>query len=364
MAVGSWGLKLKPATPFAIRSLLDYYGHVYVFDTPQRPGTADAIMISSSRWGGVVRIRATPWDLGGGGMVSWLGDEDGNGPILEAAVTKAASTFATWAPSLLPVAVTAGTIQAGGTTVATTYGGVTAGQTPITPRVALDNLCGITGFEYRVNKNFTLDAGTGSALFKTTPTAVAMWRSSGRDLTIVGLPVTQFDVSIDAEQYITRALVHDATGAYTGATGSVTPYKDGLGNLLKMTKVIESAQTPTANAAALAANLVAAQQVLRNAVTLASNQFDIRRDVEVGDMINAYDVDGTMVDTTNPVRYRGSLIYPMKLRVMAMTWPFERGLGVWYRDRNGVWTDLTNYIVWENPGVTFEVGAPVRPLTK
>jgi hypothetical protein len=38
-------------------------------------------------------------------------------------------------------------------------------------------------------------------------------------------------------------------------------------------------------------------------------------------------------------------------------------MGVWYRDANGKWTDITNYIVWETPGVTLEIGAQSRPLT-
>lgn len=363
MASGSWNLTLDRTTPKATRDLLLYFGHVFTFDSPMRAGLSDTAMLATSRWGGVLRRRQTPWQLSGTNMISWLGDEDGKGPLLEAAVTKAASTFATWVTSLLPAAVALGTVTAGGATVANTYGGTGAGQTPITPRAAIDNLASICGFEYRVTKSAVFDADVvgGTGLFKQTPTAAAIRRSSGRDLNITGLPVTQLDVAIDSEEYITRSLVHHATG-YAAQGGAASPYKDLLGNALSMTKLFESTATPTANGAAQATNLVNAGQVLRNQVTLGSDEFDINRDVVVGDYIWVYDEDGSMVDTTNQVRYRGSVIFPLKLRVLAITWPIERGMGVWYRSGAGVWTDLTNYVLFESPGVSFEVGAATRAL--
>src|SRR5438067_420976 len=99
MASGQWGLQLDPGTPKLKRDLIDFFGHIYIFDTLQKPGQSDASMKSSSRWAGVVRRRQTPFEASGVNMISWLGDEDGKGPLLEAAVTKAASTFATWVPA-------------------------------------------------------------------------------------------------------------------------------------------------------------------------------------------------------------------------------------------------------------------------
>ena len=86
--------------------------------------------------------------------------------------------------------------------------------------------------------------------------------------------------------------------------------------------------------------------------------------IVVGDMIYVFDADGSLVDSANQVRYRGGFIYPIKQRVYATTWPIERGMGVWYRSKVGAWTDLTNYVEFEEPGVSLEVGAAIRPLTR
>jgi hypothetical protein len=361
MAAGQWSLQLDPSTPKSVRDILAFFGHIFVFDTPMRPGLADATMIATSRWGGILRRHGpTPWDFSGVNMIAWLGDEDGKGPILETAVTGAGSGFAGFVTSILAQcpAVTIGTATAVGGVFSNTYQWITA-------RAALDDLRVFFSAEYRVNKNATLDyAPIGSAaMFKVTPTAVAMKRSSGRDLSVSGLSVTQLDVSIDAELYVVRVELVDATGAHTPA-GVVTTYKDLNGNLIKMTQVVNSPLTPNASAATVATGQLTALNVLRNQITLTSDEYDIDRDVAVGDNLYVYDVDGTMVDTTNQVRYRGSLIFPITVRVLSITWPIERGMGVWYRDLNGVWSDLTNYVLFEAPGVTFEVGAAALPLTK
>lgn len=373
MAAGKWNIGLDPSTPKAIRDVLDYFGHCYVFDASRiRPGLSDTTMIALSRWGGILRRRKTPWDIAGTNMICWLGDEDGKGPIIESKIGGAGtpSTLNNYVvnalvgPGNVAPAVTAGNVVAGGTTH-------DPGYQWITVRAALDSAALIWGAEYRVNKDFSIDVqlvGATPSLtprwFAQTPTAIAMRRNSGRDISIAGLSMTQLDVSVDAEEYFVRAIVHDGTGAYTASAGSATPYKDGQGNLIKMAKIFEQSNTPNAVAAAVGASLVSAGEILRYEITQASDQFDIDRDVIVGDYIYVYDHDAAVVDITKQVRYRGSIIYPMKHRVMAMTWPIERGMSVWYRSGAAVWTDLTDYVVWESPGVTFEVGAPVRPLTK
>ena len=88
MAAGQWDLTLNSETPYAIRSLLEVLGHMYVFDTPQRQGQSDATMLANSRWGGVVRrMEASRTRIAGTNMIYWLGDEDGKGDIIEAPIT-------------------------------------------------------------------------------------------------------------------------------------------------------------------------------------------------------------------------------------------------------------------------------------
>jgi hypothetical protein len=362
MQAGDWSLVLDPATPRSIRKVIDQWGHVFVYLTPPVPGQADATMIADAIWGGIVRTRPTSWEVGGPNMIVHLGDEDGKGAILETNIGGGGNTFAQYVTDMLLQcpAIHAGTATAVAGSKTTEYG------MQSTARQMLDHLCTSFNAEYRVNKDWTLDTAPvgSSAIFKQTPSAIAMLRSSGRDANIVGISVTQLDVSIDAEEYITRAIVHDGTGAYTGVSGSATPYKDGFGNLLVMKKMFEEPNTTNADAAAHATNLVAAGQVLRTAVTLASDEYAITRDVNAGDWIWVYDEDGGLVDLANPIHYRGSIVFPMKIRVLAVTWAIERGMGVWYRSVDAVYTNLTDYVSWDPPGASFEVGAPVRSLTK
>lgn len=355
MAAGDWNVALSPDTPLATRNLCDYFGHVFTFDAPPPPGLSDATMIALARWGGVVRIKKTAYDIGGANMITWLGDEDGKGPIIETAVTLAANNLLQWLTALVPVGVHIGTIAA--------IGSLSSSYQWVTPRQAIDNVIQILGAEYRVNKDGTIDADVATTLFRSSPTAIATRRSSGEgDPALAAISTTKLDVSIDAEEYITRQLVQDSGGAWTGANGSAVPYKDLFGNTLKMTKATVSSLTPNSGAAALAANLVSAGQSLRQAVDLESNEYDIDRDVAVGDWIWVYAPEKNLLDTTNQVQYRGETIFPTKVRVLSMTWPIERGMAVWYRDLSGVWTDLTSFVVFEQPGVTFEVGAVHRQL--
>lgn len=358
MASGQWDIALNPQTPRSIRDVLGMYGHVYIFLTRQVPGQSDAAMIASAIWGGWLRNRPTSWELVGVNMIAWLGDENDKGKIYEAQVNNAAFTFGQSITNLInnaSGAIHLGAITAGGATKTLPYQWVD-------PRQAIDHVCSVFGNEYRVNKDGTIDAGPSSALFVTTPTAAAMLRSSGRSDGITGISVTQLDVQTDIEDYVTRAIVHDGTGAYTGNTGSATSYKDLYGNLVVFSKIYEEPNTTAAEAAGHAATLVAGAKVLRRQVKLASDEYAVTRDVNVGDWIWIYDEDGGVVDTANPVRYRGTIIYPMKIRVMGITWPVEQGMGVWYRSVDGVWTDLTNYVLFEPPGATFEVGAPSRAV--
>jgi hypothetical protein len=363
MAAGSWSLNLKPETPKAIRDILDFWGHVFVFDAAVHiDGQSDASLIAMARWGGVVRARRpTEYDLAGASMIVWLGDEEGKGDIYETPIAGTNQTFSFNINNLInnaSGAIHLGSVAAGGPTKSLSYQWVT-------PRAAIDHVCAVFGGEYRVNPDCTIDAGSATTLFATatTPDVIALRRTVGRDINApIGLPVTALDTAIDAEEYITKALVQDSAGGWHGAAGSATPYNDLHGNVIIIKKAFVSSLTPAAQGAGLAATLVASAQTLRQEISLSTDEYDIERDVNVGDYIWVYDPDANLVDMTNQVWYGGGWVFPTKVRVLASTWPIEMGMTVGYRDLNGVWTDLTEYVNFENPGVTFEVGAKRRAL--
>jgi hypothetical protein len=176
--------------------------------------------------------------------------------------------------------------------------------------------------------------------------------------------VTDLGVDTDAEEYVTRIDLHNAAGSYNNVNGAATPYKDLFGNLIQVTKVVESNLTPSAQGAAAAAAMVAAQQVLRRQIKLTSDLFDVDRSVRVGDNIWVFDEEYDLVDQANQVHFRGAIIQPVVQRLLSSTWPIEEGMSVWNRDGDGNWTDLTDYVAPEGPGVTLEIGAALRPLTR
>ena len=53
------------------------------------------------------------------------------------------------------------------------------------------------------------------------------------------------------------------------------------------------------------------------------------------------------VDTDNEVFFRGDVIYPKKIRLLEATWALTTGMGIYYRDSAGVYTDLTRFVEWE-----------------
>ncbi|MGL5246711.1 MAG: hypothetical protein ACRC8U_00785, partial [Brooklawnia sp.] len=70
-----------------------------------------------------------------------------------------------------------------------------------------------------------------------------------------------------------------------------------------------------------------------------------------------------IMDTTTPVQFRGRTCYPVTVRLMGLTWPITRGMGVYLRTSKGavVWHDLTNYVAWESGDVQLEVDSMPRP---
>jgi hypothetical protein len=94
----------------------------------------------------------------------------------------------------------------------------------------------------------------------------------------------------------------------------------------------------------------------------AESQF-VRRLIRPGDNVYLYDIDSGLYDTANQIVYRGETIFPVKHRVLSMTWAIENGYGVYIRSNAATpaYYDLTPYVDWEQPGATLEVGS--RPTT-
>src|SRR3990167_8807565 len=191
MGPGRWSLKLSAGTPTDIIDNLKYFGHVMIFPQWFDPDTyTDTQIKSLCGYAGIVMSITTgdegAPELGGPSIAGWLGTRSRgwiyqnerfyNGDTLTNVFTRTSSRpyglfykSGTDLHSLTPGTITDPTSGSG------TYTGVHIYQTP---RQAMEYVLGLWGkthgynMEYRVNPDGTVDIGTASTLFKTTPRTV------------------------------------------------------------------------------------------------------------------------------------------------------------------------------------------------
>ncbi len=376
-ALGSWSLKLKADTPRAVIDAVLYFGHVAVSTGRPDPRVAGDTLLTSGRYTGVLTGKTfasdgSGYNLSGSGMSWWLGDSNNDGPVITTMLTFTAASFTSVVNALLPVSgsVTAGNLHS----VTGAYTGYHQWQTT---RKALDYVCATmtsdytNPVEYRVNGNATLDAGYVSDLYVVNPVAAVVRRDVGGDMGIRALP-GKATTTEDVQDFRTQ-LILLAQGQGTAiATGSATispalnPYKDLHGNAMSIISAVSESSTDPTNANARAAVTLNTYSLPRQAIKLSTSQFDIKGDIAVGDWVWVHDPDAGLVDVTaapNEIVFRGQRINPIKLRVAEMTYPITSGMSVAYRDYNGNWVDLTDYVIWETGDTNLTVGGYDRSLT-
>lgn len=231
-----------------------------------------------------------------------------------------------------------------------------------TPRVAIKYVCETmsttsTPVGYRVTNSAALDAGPEDALFVTDPICIIMRKGStqGEDLFMRSLPST-VDMDIDMEDFATRVVMLAEADGENLATGTadiadiapgVNVFKDLHGNALALTRLVSESDTTEENADTRAE--IALRSVIdpHRTLTISTDDFDIHGSFEVGDYIYVYDPDSGLFDLDNETYIRGVRINPIKLRVTEMDFPITEGYTVAHRNADGDWTDLTDYIHFE-----------------
>lgn len=361
-ALGSWEVRLRADTPRAILDQLTYFGHVALLPGRIDPSALSDNVLAAARYVGVYRRRAAGDDytMRGSGMAYWLGDEEDKGDIHETAVSLVGATFAQTVNALLPPSgsIIPGVINS----VPGTYNGK---HQWVTPRKALDYAVETFGAEYRVNNNGTLDAGTISQLYATTPKAILMNREAGRDLHRLALS-GKLAMETDVEDYTTRVVLlaeGEGSNIATGtASHAIVPYRDLRGNPVKLTRLVSESETSALNANARAQIQLNRFTGKRSAVSLSTETYDVKGDVSVGDYIDVYDPDRGFVDPSREVIWEGQPINPMALRCVEMSWPIPAGWTVAFRTTEGAWIDLSQYYVGESGDTSITVGELNRSL--
>lgn len=379
-AVGNWSVNLSPETPRSLVDILSsgYFGHIAIATGRHDPRVEGDSLLTSARYVGVLTggtfnsaISGNGPQLSGDGMATWLATPSSVGDVIESPLSFTAATFATVINALLPAAVTAGTIHSIGSA---TYTGAFVW---VDRRTALNTFCGLmsTGpaasqtVEWRVNGNASLDTGHVSDLYVTTPVTAIVARNAGIDMTVRGLPGVAQLIE-DVKDFTTRVVVlAGGSGASTAVgvanitdVGGTNPYLDQHGNPIKMTRMVSASSVSSYNATAAAQTAILPYTLPRDQVRLTSQEYDITGELSVGDYTYVYDPDAGIVDTTQEVIFRGQRIEPALLRVIELTFPVTTGMTVAYRDKNGVWYDLTDFVIPETGDTTVVVGGYNRAL--
>lgn len=369
-ALGRFEFDITGNIPRDVLDTVEFFGHIAIIPGRMDPRQYGDGCLTAARYVGILRGKKigdsnqsdsrSNHQLSGVGMEFWLGDEDSKGDVIEDETLFDLDTFSTVITALRPDALDNGTIYS----VTGSYSGRHIYQSP---RDAIRYVCQTMSTTaipvgYRVTNAGALDAGPETNLFVTSPTCVIIRKgiTQGEDMFNRALPST-LEVEKDMEDFNTRVLMLAESNGESLATGSadiateapgVNIYKDLNGNALKLTRMVSESDTIETNADTRAALALREHISEQRKLTVNTNDYDIQGSFDVGDYIYAYDPDASIYDNANETTIRGVRINPMKLRVTELVWPVVRGYTVAYRDANGVWTDLTDYVAWETSETT------------
>lgn len=349
MAQGSFDIPLTVDTPWPLLSVVDDFGHIVITDQWLETGLfSDAAILSVARYSGVV-LGVVYTDgkaqIRGAGMVWWLGNESDVGPIIEAKQSMSGATLDTCLTNLLPSAITKGSVSEPASAV--TYTGQHQWETPLS---AIRTVSAALGTEFRVNPDGTLDAADSNVLFNIdSPTVVVMRDGWGSDPTYQGVPSDLIQSTRDARTYVTQVILlqDDLDGTFTnkGSDSRATTYKDIHGNAMTRTFLtVDNSVDATAVTTFLATEL--SEWVVEDLQDVDTSQVHSDATFAVGDSFYVWDPP-VMVDLTNQITFRGDIIHPKKLRLLEASWPLTDGMGVYYRDKDGTYTDLSRFVAWE-----------------
>lgn len=364
-SVGSWNVRLRGNIPESVVDSLIPFGHIAIVPGSVNVSEYNDELLSAARYVGVYRSRADNTDgivIGGVGLESWLGDENGAGDVFESPLTFTAANFSS--------AIT-GALPPGGAIIAGTMGsvpGTFTGQFQwTTPRKVLDYITSVFGAEWRVNNTGTLDAGTIAQLYTTTPRAILMSKEDASSLRLRAMPGVS-TMARESADYATRVVVLGQGEGETIQVGTAdqisVPYNDLHGNEVVVTRVVSESFSEGDNVDTRAALFLAQYgQPQVPSVNLSTSTYDIKGNVQVGDYVYVYNTLAGFVDPANEETWNGEIIHPIKLRVSELSWPIRDGWTVAFRDHQGNWIDLSPYVFYEGGDTNIVVGDLPRSLT-
>jgi hypothetical protein len=360
MRPGTGSFQLRSDTPAEITNLIgDLIGAAGVgcelIITPTRLNSTaigDAAILAQALYAGEITERESRTQYQLAGLASLL---DG---VNTAVISRTAGTPAQWV----------GDIDANGLTVGTGTGGSNVTRTfprlAQTRREILDAVAALGGWEWDISPAGAINYGT--ALFQSPPTVVITDDDAGPDGTYIGLQGGILGHGINASTLASAVyVVGSGIGAATveGSASQTLARKGRAGGTLTLPTTISApAEGSDTNAGALA-SAVLTQRTPRYSVDVSSQTRHTRRKLRAGDEVYLWSIRGGLADPSIQIRFRGQIITPALVRCLTITWPIERGYGLYIRTNaaSPTYTDITRYIEWEDPGTWLEVGSWAPP---
>ena len=236
--------------------------------------------------------------------------------------------------------------------------------------------------EFKINNDGTIDVGPSSSLFTghgtSTPEGMIVRRMSGPDPAITGYSSVDLSTEFVAEDYVSRVeLIASNYGKEINlgqADAKSVPYKDLFGNELERIQILSENDVPDSLRNVRAEAYLNEYNKIQKTLSVGLEDYDVSGDINVGDIIYVYDpevgFEDSQADATlenrdrNEITYQGQILHPVKIRVMGLTFPIATGMGVYYRDKDGNYTDLTDYVQFEVGVTQIEVGSTTSNINQ
>ena len=245
---------------------------------------------------------------------------------------------------------------------------------------ALKTISASTDAEFKINNDGTLDVGPPTALFSghetDTPEGMIVRDMSGADPSITGYSGVDLSTEFDAEDYVSRVeLTVNQYGNEINlgqADAKDVPYKDLFGNELERIQILAENDIPTSLRNVRAEAYLNEYNKIQKTLSVGLEDYDISGDIGTGDIIFVWDPDVGFEDTAadaalenrdrHEITYQGQILHPIKIRVMGLSFPIAEGMGVYYRDGDGNYIDLSDYVEFESGVTQIEVGATQKNI--
>lgn len=377
MGLGSWKVNLSPYTPRTLMERIRVHntgvglGSLIITSTHLDPKEhSNDEMLQMARYNGVYRRQTEQFELSGPGVEFWLGDEEGKGEIINQ--INYTGSFVQWVQQVID--------QTNGISTGSLFS-VDGGSTwqhnfdRNTPRMILDELCKVYNAEWRVTTDFRLDAGEVIDFYSQNPTTIIVRRSedAGRDLSIRGIR-GNMELTTDLEDWVWKVkvfigafdawTVHEVNG---GVAMDDVPYRSPDGIAAQVELAVEAFGDIDGREDEIGYDEYDKRRYRRE-VRISSSEYDVGTDLNVGEFAWIFDPERGIYDEGNPMNFRGTIVYPEKIRCMGMTWPIRQGMGVYLRvwnhsgpgDWDYEWIDLTPYVLFEDGDTELEIGAIPR----